>query len=51
MNTAKAYRLILLLLIVGFCLMGCEAIGNRATIQGTVTGVYESSIKIGRAHV
>ena len=46
MNTAKAYRLILLLLIVGFCLMVCEAIGNRATIQGTVTGVYESSIMI-----
>lgn len=46
MNATKAYRLVLLLLIVGICLMGCEALGNRATLQGTVTGVYENSIMI-----
>ena len=46
MNTTKACRLILLLLLVGLCLIGCDAMGNRATLRGTVTGVYENSILI-----
>lgn len=46
MRDTNVYRLILLLLIVGLCLIGCDAIGNRATLRGTVTGVYENSIMI-----
>ena len=46
MRDTKVYRLILLLLIVGLCLIGCDAMGNRATLRGTVTGVYENSIMI-----
>ena len=44
--TMKAYRSIVLLLLVGICLISCEAPGNRATLRGTVTGVYENSIMI-----
>ena len=46
MKTMKVYRLILLLLLMGLCLVGCDASGNRATLRGTVTGVYENSILI-----
>ena len=44
--TMKAYRSIVLLLLVGICLISCDAPGNRATLRGTVTGVYENSIMI-----
>ena len=46
MRDTKVYRLILLLLLFGLCLVGCDAMGNRATLRGTVTGIYESSIMI-----
>ena len=46
MRDTKVYRLILLLLLYGLCLVGCDAMGNRATLRGTVTGIYESSIMI-----
>ena len=46
MRDTKVYRLILLLLIVGLCLIGCDPMGNRATLRGTVTGIYENSIMI-----
>ena len=46
MRDTKVYRLILLLLLFGLCLVGCDAMGNRATLRGTVTGVYENSIMI-----
>ena len=44
--SAKVFRWIALLLLSGLFLVGCDALGNRATIQGTVTGVYENSIMI-----
>ena len=44
--TMKAYRSIVLLLLVGICLISCDAPGNRATLRGIVTGVYENSIMI-----
>lgn len=46
MRDTKVYRLILLLLLFGLCLVGCDAMGNRATLRGTVTGIHESSIMI-----
>ena len=46
MRDTKVYRLSLLLLLFGLCLVGCDAMGNRATLRGTVTGIYESSIMI-----
>ena len=46
MKAMKLYRLILLLLLMGLCLVACDAPGNRATLRGTVTGVYETSIMI-----
>ena len=42
----KAFRLIALLLLLGIFLIGCDEGGQRATLQGTVTGVYENSIMI-----
>ena len=42
----KAFRLIALLLLLGIVLIGCDEGGQRATLQGTVTGVYENSIMI-----
>ena len=42
----KAFRLISLLLLLGLFLVGCDEGGQRATLQGTVTGVYENSIMI-----
>ena len=46
MRDTKVYRLILLLLLLGIGLVSCDAAGNRATLRGTVTGVYENSIMI-----
>ena len=46
MSTMKAYHWILLLLLLGIFLVGCDTSGNRATLQGTVTEVYENSIMI-----
>ena len=46
MTHMKIYRLILLLLLLGIGLVGCDAAGDRATLRGTVTGVYENSIMI-----
>ena len=42
----KAFRLIALLLLLGIFLIGCDEGGQRATLQGTVTGVYENSLMI-----
>ena len=44
--SAKAFRWIALLLLSGLFLVGCDALGNRATLRGTVTGVHENSIMI-----
>ena len=44
--SAKAFRWIALLLLSGLFLVGCDALGNRATLRGTVTEVYENSIMI-----
>ena len=46
MRDTKVYRLILLLLLLGIGLVSCDAAGNRATLRGTVTEVYENSIMI-----
>ena len=45
----KAFRLIALLLLLGIFLIGCigyDEGGQRATLQGTVTEIYENSIMI-----
>ena len=46
MRDTKVYRLILLLLLLGIGLVSCNAAGNRATLRGTITEVYENSIMI-----
>ena len=46
MRDTKVYRLILLLLLLGIGLVSCDAAGNRATLRGTITEVYENSIMI-----
>ena len=44
--SAKAFRWIALLLLLGLFLVGCDEGRQRATLQGTVTGVYENSLMI-----
>ena len=46
MSTMKAYHWILLLLLLGIFLVGCDTSGNRATLRGTITAIHETSIMI-----
>ena len=45
-NFMRKHLIISLTLLFVLCLVGCDALGNRATLRGTVTEIHESSILI-----
>ena len=42
----KRIWIICLCLLTIFCIVGCEAMGNRATLVGTVTEIYDASLLV-----
>ena len=46
MNFMKKRLIVIFSFILVLCLVGCHAMSPRATLEGTVTGVYEGSILI-----
>ena len=40
----KRIWIICLCLLTIFCFVSCEAMGNRATLMGTVTEIYDASL-------
>ena len=42
----KRIWIICLCLLTIFCFVGCEAMGNRATLVGTVTEIYDTSLLV-----
>ena len=42
----KRIWIICLCLLTIFCVLGCEAMGNRATLMGTVVEIYDASLLV-----
>ena len=40
----KIFRTFFLCLLIILLLIGCEAVGNRATLMGTVVEIYDASL-------
>lgn len=43
----KRIWIICLCLLTIFCVVGCEGMGNRATLMGTVTEIYDAYLLVG----